>query len=380
MIGKWNCPIWIIGYFIAVAFYDNALAVELAVSGHAGVTSNPHQLSDSFQPDSEVFTLFDLKFSNRFDNGSYFKAQTKQSLFLNDETADRSRTKLDLGYRSKFHISEQKFRYKLWADSTIRNSTYVSKTTGQVATFNGQSIADRYDSVQNNLNAYVSLRSANKTRYKISYQHRDKDYQDYSIPGLSNFDYAHHRLRLNVDFRVSDESHVVAKIGTTRRDFKDRRAQDLNGDDIPGTNLEYDYLEYSLGYSYRPDKTVRLGALVEFIEREDNGVGYADSTYDRVTLSARFVLSETDSLDASLRYSDLAYVNQVVIDPSSLEEFGYDNKGYSILVDYRRALSSREENKFTLLLNFEAFDFDSSDPRYQYSEYVFSAGVRYDVF
>lgn len=358
---------------------SSVFAVNLSVDGHGGFDSNPHRLASQFDPDIEFFSIASIKLSNRFENGVFIKGRSKHSFYPDDDRGDWSKTKLELGYRSKFELGDNEFDYKLSTDWTDRDKHYVSRTTGEDATFAGESIVDRYDYVSNNLNAEVSFRSKQKTRFRLSYQRRDKDYKNFSIPGLNDFDYSHDRYKFDVEFRLAKEHRLIAEIGQTDREYDDRRIDDINGDEIANTDLEYEYSEYLLGYVYRPDQDLKVRFDVSNSERSDNGVGYNDSTYDRVSISVRKLMNEHEMLNFSLAYSDYAYDNRSFNDPALDEEDTFDNQGYRIRLDYRKKLQLNGEENLSLIYTLQADDYDSSDTRYEYSRVLFSIGLKYKI-
>ena len=358
---------------------NGVLAADLSVEGQGGLDTNPHRLSSGLDPDAELFGQVDIRFSNRFDNGVSIKGRSKHAFYPDDDRADWSRTEFDLGYRDNFEIDDNKFAYRLSADWVDRNKNYVSRTTGEDATFGGESIVDRYNYEQRNLNAEISYQTEARHRLRARYQRRDKDYEDYSIPGLSNFDYDSDRFRFDIRFRLADEHSLSLEYGDTTREYDDRRIEDLNGNEISGTDLEYDYSQYSLGYLYRPNKDFYFNLEFSFSDRSDNGVGYNDSTYDSVYLSWRRKINETDEIRGSITYSDFAYDNRSFSDTAQLEEDAFDNDGYLLKLDYKRRLQQNGDENLTLVYELQLDDYDSSDARYRYDRIIISMGLRYDL-
>ena len=357
----------------------SASAADLSVEAQGGLDSNPHRLSSPLDPDIELFGLLDLRFSNDFDNGVFVGAHSKHAFYPDDDRADWSRTELDLGFGDDFELQHKEFEYELSADWIDRDKNYVSRTTGEDATFGGESITDRYDYEQLNLNAEISYRTANKHRLRARYQRRDKDYADYSIPGLDNFDYTHDRYRFDVEFRLADSHSLSLEYSETTREYEDRRASNLDGDEIPGSDLEYDYSEYALGYEYSPNKDFWIFAELSFSDRSDNGVGYNDSTYDRLYLSLKHQINDLDEFRLSLTYSEFEYDNRSFTDSAQLEEDAFDNDGYIVKMDYKRRLRRGGDEKLTLVYELQFDDYDSSDARYRYDRVIVSLGLRYDL-
>ncbi len=358
---------------------NGLLAAELSVEGQGGLDTNPHRLSSGLDPDIELFGLVDLRFSNRFDNGVSVKGRSKHAFYPDDDRADWSRTEFDLGYSSKFEIDDKKFGYRLSTDWLDRDKNYVSRTTGEDATFGGESIVDRYDYQQLNLNAEISYRTEARHRLRARYQRRDKDYEDYSIPGLSNFDYDHDRYRFDVRFQVADEHRLTVEYSTIDRKYDDRRIEDLDGDEIPGTDLEYDQTEYVLGYWYRPDQDFQFNIEFSFSDRSDNGVGYNDSSYDSVYLYWRKKVNETDEIRSSLLYSEFEYDNRIFSDGEQLEEELFENDGYLLKLDYKRKMVQQGYENLALIYQLQVDDYDSTDTRYRYDRIILSVGLRYNL-
>ena len=354
-------------------------AAELSVAGHGGIDTNPHRLSSDLDPDLEPFTLLDLKFSNRFENNVEIKARSKHAFYPGDDRGDWSRSELDLGYRGKFELKEKKFRYRFSADWIDRDKNYVSRTTGEDATFGGESIVDRYDYEQLNFNAEISYRTEQKTRFRLRYQGRDKDYEDFDIPGLNDFDYKHDRYRFEVEFRPADEHRFSAEISSTDRKYEDRRIEDLDGNEIPNTDLEYDYSEYSLDYLYWPDRDFQFRVELSLSERSDNGVGYNDSSYDSLYVSWRKRLDNGDEVRASIIYSEFEYDNRSFSDTAQLEEDAFDNDGYLLKLDYKTKLRQAGGDDLTLIYEAQIDNYDSSDSRYVYDRLILAVGLRYDI-
>ena len=369
----------IAGLLFGGPLVGGATAADLSVAAQGGLDSNPHRLSSPLDPDIELFGLLDLRFSNDFDNGVSVGARSRHALYPDDDRADWSRTELDLGFRDKFELEKKEFEYRLSTDWTDRDKNYVSRTTGEDATFGGESITDRYDYEQLNLDAEISYRTANRHRLRARYQNRSKDYADYSIPGLSDFDYDHDRYRFDVELRLAESHRLSLEYGETSREYDDRRIEDLDGNEIPGSDLEYDYSEYAVGYQYRPDRDFWFFAEVSFSDRADNGDGYNDSTYDRVYLSLRHRINAAEEFRASLTYSEFEYDNRSFSNAAQLEEDAFDNDGYLVKLDYERKLRPNGDEKLTLIYELQLADYDSSDSRYRYDRVIGSVGLRYDL-
>lgn len=354
---------------------SSTLALDLSLSAEGGLETNPNQLASRHNPDSDLFTQLRLRLDHDFESGAFVGLRAESILFLDEEDADQDRDRISGGYRSTFTTDAREFDYELALVRTTRDKTYVSHSTGEVALDNGQSIPDRYDYEQSNFNASISWRTANKTRLRVRFQHRQKDYDE--TTGLSNLDYEHNRIRFDAEFRLTDRSRLRAGFGLAERDYDDRRIDDENGNDIPGTDLEYDYTNYWVETYFRPDQARRFSLTLSTQDRADNGVGYKDTQYDTISFGYRHKLEDGSHWLASWRYSDLVYDNRAAADP--LDEEGFDSTGHRLRLRHERPVFGKEK-KVTRLLSIEYEDFDSSDPDYRYDDLILSAGLRIELF
>lgn len=350
-------------------------ALDLSLSAEGGLETNPNQLASRHNPDPDLFTHARLRLDHDFESGAFVGLRTEAILFLDEEDADQDRDRFSGGYRSTFAINARELDYELALVRTTRDKTYVSRSTGEIAVDGGQPIPDRYDYEQTNFNASIAWRTANKTHLRVRFQHRQKDYDD--TPGLSNLDYEHNRIRFDAEFRLSDRSRLRAGFGLTERVFDDRRIDDENGNDIPGTDLEYDYTNYWVETYFRPDQARRISLRLSTQDRADSGVGYKDTQYDTISVGYRYKLEDGSRWLASWHYSDLVYDNRAAADP--LDEEGFDSTGHRLRLRHERPVFG-EEKKVTRLLSIEYEDFDSSDPDYRYDDLILSAGLRIELF
>ncbi|MBT8436431.1 MAG: hypothetical protein KJP11_03585 [Gammaproteobacteria bacterium] len=354
---------------------SSTLALDLSLSAEGGLETNPNQLASRHNPDSDLFTQVRLRLDHDFESGAFVGLRAETILFLDEEDADQDRDRISGGYRSTFTTDDREFDYKLALVRTTRDKTYVSRSTGEIAVDNGQPIPDRYDYEQTNFNASIAWRTANKTRMRVRFQRRQKDYD--ATPDLSNLDYEHNRIRFDVEFRLSEQNRLRAGFGLTERDYDDRRIDDENGNDIAGTDLEYDYTNFWVETYFRPDQARRISFRLSTQDRDDNGVGYKDTQYETISVGYRHMLEDGSRWQASWQYSDLVYENRAAADP--LDEEGFDSTGHRLRLRHEQPVFG-DESKTTRLLSIEYEDFDSSDSDYRYQDLILSAGLRIELF
>ncbi|TQV84398.1 hypothetical protein [Aliikangiella coralliicola] len=377
-----NRNILISGLLVSgLSFYaPMASSADLYLTGLYGLDDNPHNLSDARAPKQEEFAFADFKLSANYDRMFYAKAYAKKAHYFNDERADWFKGELDLAFKSKFKIKKYRFRYKLSADHMVNDETYVSKVTGLVATFGGQSIADRYDAETTNYNGELSYKTKQNTTFKLKLQQRQKAYEEFTIAGLSNLDYDHNRIGFDIDYRPSDSGRFFLDTEVTQRDFVDRRAKDLQGDDIADSQLEYNYYGVKMGYVYRPDSSVRWRYSFKYNNRRDNSSGYWNANASSISISTKYVLADYHILKGRLKYSKFTYENQLDQDTTGLDEEIKERHGVTLSFDYEWILATLYDTKLGLYFGIESGAFVSSNPDYEYEGTSVSAGIRWRIF
>lgn len=364
---------------IGLLILSSGHALELSTNFRYGIDSNPKSLSDRHNPSQDNFVYGDVKVTANYEKRLYLKAQAKRVEYSDDDRASWSKVGVDIDYKSKFKVGKQTVKYQLSIDAADRDSTYVSKSTGLIGVFGGQSIADRYDSRTTNFNAEMSYRTKQKTKFTLGYQRRNKDYEDFSIVGLSDLDYRHNKVNLDIDYRLSDVSRMIFELSKIDRKYLDRRADSSDGSDIPGTDLELNYTGYKLGYIFKPDKKIRWKYAINFLERSDNNSGYQDNEYTTMAISLRYKMESARQIAATLKYSDISYLNQRATAANSFEEEDREKKGFKLKLNYLHPLGKQTGSLPIFFAELNVADFDSLNPDYEYQQTSLSAGLRWQL-
>lgn len=345
-----------------------------------GYDTNPHQLSKSLNPIEQQFAIADLDFSERFFRLISVRARANKTLYFDDRRADEFNGYASLGLSSRFKIAKQKFKYKLSADYRSKDKTYVSKTTGLVATFAGQSIADRYDSTQLNYLGGLSYQPTSYLDFEISYQTRTKEYQTFEIDGLSNLDYTRQRYVLGMKYRPSKVGRFFLDGTIKKRDYKDRRGRELDRTFVPDTNLKYDYWSLDIGYIYRPSKKVFWKYTYNYEERRDNVSGYYNATSGFIAISARHQVGDYQFFTGRLKYLKFSLINQIVQNSDPLDDDNKDRQGGSAMIGYELVLATLFDTNLAFYVELEYRNFKNTRTTFSYERGVASAGVRWSAF
>ncbi len=353
---------------------------DVTMSGLIGSDSNAHRLMDAFNPESDTYLFTDLKFKSAVDKKFYFTARYKGGKYSSDSTSDWSKIKLDATYKSNFNLeSKKKVGYQVSLDYANNDTTYVSKFTGQVADFLGQTIGDRYDANIVNLNGEINYETKNKTLLDFRYQFRNKKYESYNIVGLSNLDYSHHEIGLDATFPVNKQSEFSLRSDFTKRVYDDRRAKDLAGIDIVGSDLEYNLFAIKGVYSYKVSRDNQWKYTVKLGRRTDNEVGYWDSNSNSFSIYTKQRFGDDHRLTAKLKYSIFEYDNRVDIVGADLDEQAKENKGFRLNIEHRWVFYRKDKSEVATYTRLQLDNFTSSTREYEYQRNQISFGVRWDI-
>jgi hypothetical protein len=195
---------------------------------------------------------------------------------------------------------------------------------------------------------------------------RKYDYEE--VPLLDSLDYDYSFLGLELERDISKTTEVAVELEYFVRDFEDRRARDLDGDLVDGSDRKYTYRGMGVTLKQKFDDWTayldydRLGRIDEF-------AGYFDYTRHRYRIRARY----RDGRDRRVRL-ELAFWNRDY--PSA---FAFDNPDFPRKRDEARELKVNAEQplsgKWKLWTEYAFINQNSTDPRYDYDRHVLSVGV-----
>jgi len=90
---------------------------------------------------------------------------------------------------ARYKISDNRTTSYFTIDYANRDKTYTSHSTGLPSTFSSRSITDRYDYSRLGIKAKTIIYLDKKLKTDITLAIQNRDYEDYNISGLSDFDY-----------------------------------------------------------------------------------------------------------------------------------------------------------------------------------------------
>jgi hypothetical protein len=276
----------------------------------------------------------------------------------------------ETGGKRREHAFDWALRYRL------RDSTYVSRATGDVATSGGAEIGDRYDSGIADLRGAWHLPGGRWGRVTLEGSAESKDYRkDYASLGLDRLDYTQFGVEPQYEYERGADT-VQVKLPWAMRQYRDRRVSDVNGVAVAGTDLEYTYLGLDARYARELSAADEIGWTGGYETREDNGAGYGDRKRWQTGVDWTHKPAKGEKLSAGLEYSSRVFDRPVTGNPLINDETP-EKKGYAVKVKYERPFPGVAVKDLALLgsARWESYD-NSSDPIFEYDRYEVFAGVR----
>lgn len=348
-----------------------------------GYDSNAFNLSDGVGEEGGMFTALEASGEAQRDTqggGEVGVDAGLEALLFGSGMSDASEEKYFLRLRGKSggkrrqHAFDWALRYRL------RDATYVSRFTGEVATDDGTptgtTIGDRYDSGIADLRGAWHLPGGRWGRVSLEGSAAAKDYrEDYASLGLDRLDYTQFGIEPQYEYERGANTVRVRLPWSVRR-YRDRRVSDAAGVAVAGTDLEYTYYGLEARYAREISDTSELDFTGGYEAREDNGVGYGDRTRWNTGVEWTLKPARGERLSAGVEYSARVLDRPVTGNPLINDETP-EKKGYAVNVKYARPFPGVAVEDLSLVgeASWESFD-NSSDDRFSYDRYGVFAGVR----
>ncbi len=355
----------------------SALDGSVTVNVNGGYDSNVFRLSDSVGPQASLFTEagiaagLDYALSSAWSVGvkADGTAQVHESEFSD---ADSSSHALDL-HGEYDPVGRRSMQFSWALEHSMRDSTYVSRVTGQVAESAGTPIGDRFDSNKTGVAIKLKLPISAVWRMTALASAESKDYrEDYTALNLDRLDYSAQKLVPAIEWEQGAHSVSLA-VPLAVRKYEDRRADDPNGVAIPGSDLEYDYRGVDVSWDFVFNKIHSLRTKASWSERTDNAVGYSDKTMTEVRAGwlGRWRKADTRaSVDLAWSADEYARLSDAV---QQINEDAPESKGWSLIAKFKAPLATTTLHWFAET-RVDSYINDSNN-LYSYDRYQIAAGL-----
>jgi hypothetical protein len=292
----------------------------------------------------------------------------KGALYPESDTsnADEVYAKLEPGLRFRLDDSEKRDRFlDVRGFASYKKEIYFDRDTGEVSTVSEVDVSNRY--------TYDAVGAALVFDYEISRVvglviEGEAEQRDYDDPGeLESFD--HDRLEANAELvlRMARNARLYFGYGYEVRDYSDRHARSLDGDD-PVTNprLEYTYRRFTTTLRLKPRRPWTLEFRWRRGDRSDGFVDY--NAYDRDTYRLRStVRTDRGQWRLTAEYWERDFERAFIFDEPLNPLTGQPNplKSHEVVdLEFDGRLAWKEHLRPFVRIDF--VDQESADPRFKY--------------
>ena len=348
-----------------------ALKIDAEIS--PGYDDNPFKLTDSLNPEGGWYVDTELKAKQYIGDFRFRGALTNRSYENSLDDGDASTVKLDGRYKKKYEIAGKKAFSHVIVKYANKNKTYIRRSTGDVGTFSGQEIENRYDYYSWAGEAKRAVYLTKQLRAGLEINYLNKDYHDPRFSSLSNLDYDQFEISNYWTYKASDLSKFEFVISAAKREFDDKREKTLAGDNVAGTNLEYDLYSSSLSHKYKVTPQLTSELKLKYKDRSDSGAGFYDTEEYKISAGLNYEINKGLNLAINASYLDREYDHEQIVDEDDDVHPGKD--GYSISAHIEKDLNPIRTLPLALFAGIQYDDFDSNDPVYEYDRVQVFAGV-----
>lgn len=289
------------------------------------------------------------------------------------DDADEEGYEIELGLSHSKTLSKQ---HKLKTEGGIyfqsKDDTYISRSSGEVATKSGQEIPDRFSHDSTGFILEFDYYVMKSWRLSLDFDYMERDYnKDYEALGLSKLDYEQYTLVPSIRYRPNEHWQFSLALPFSKREYDDRRGEDLNGDDIPGSDLEYETDGYRVKIDFEPSNLWSLSLSYKSIQREDNYSGRKD--YDKETISGSVVITPNEKNRLEVSYRSIDRDSDNVFSSFNDQELR-SASGDKFSISYERVLRIANIEDLVLVLDYENASNDHTSPLLENDQKLFSVG------
>lgn len=280
--------------------------------------------------------------------------------------ADEAYAKLEPGFRFRIGDSEKRDRFfDVRGFASYNKEIYFDRDTGDDSTVSDVDVSNRYTYNAVGAAAVLDYEISKVVSLTIEGEAEQRDYED---PGeLESFDHDRLTAGAEIVLRMARSARLYLDYEYEVRDYSDRHARSLDGDD-PDTNplLEYTYSRFTTTLRLKP---VRPWTLELRWRRGDRSDGFLDyNAYDRDTYRVRStVKTDRGQWRLTAEYGERDYEHAFIFDEPFDPSTGQPNplKSHEV-VDLELDGRLSWTRHLRPLIRIDFVDQESADPRYEY--------------
>lgn len=359
--------------FSMASINSHAVNVAGSLTAKTGYDSNPYRFNEQYSVVASEYQEYQarikLKFSKKLSFMTKFNLQDyADSAEFADNQVIHASLKYQAGKFSKQRGISLNYKQK--------DKTYVSRLNGSTSTYNGQSLDDRYDYSQINLNAFRNFKLIKRVYNQLELDVNHKNYTDYPDLTITDFDYLGVKLTDTLAIRANKRNHHEIELAYESRFFTTREQKDAQGEEITGTEMAFNYLDLGYQYEYKPTKKTQFIMATGFTQRTDNGSGYYDSQKLALSFSAEQRWHKYSRIEASYGFSDFAYLREPEVSNISNEEEFTSEIKHELGLKSKTRLPKSWIKGASIILAYNYTLADSNRSQYQYERHTLNAGFK----
>jgi hypothetical protein len=364
-------------YLISVGISANTYAVGLDLQVAPGYDDNPYHLSDSFNSDGGWFVDTEVKAKHYINDFRLRGKLSHRSYEGNADDADATVIKLDGRYKKEYKIGDKKAFSHLIVNYADKNNTYVKRSTGDVATYKGKTIGNRFDYDVWGGEIKTAIYFTDALRGGLELNYLNKDYENLHISSLSNLDNEQITLSNDWNYALTDKTKLELVLSYSERDYDDKREKTLSGSSIKGSNLKYDFYTGVIALKHKVSEHFSTEFKVKYEEKRDSGPGYYDTDKFKVSAEIDYDFSDSLSFTAQAAYTDKDYVNKSVM----YEDDGVHptKDGYTLSAHIEKDLGKVSNLPMALFTGVQYEDYDSLDADFEYDRFLIFTGLEVGI-
>ncbi len=349
---------------------------EISLSIMLGSDSNPYKFADQYTVQASQYMNLDLKgkvyFSKRWSSILQWQARQYQQ---NDDWADKEKSSVGLQYKGRSKKRPSAFEVRL----EQQDKTYVSRLSGGLSSYSGESLDDRYDYTQLNLKWQKQYNLTRNLAWEYEVKFKQKNYQDFDSLNITDLDYRILTLGNMFEYKINKRQKDEFSVDVSYRFYTHREKVDISGADIANTQLGYIDAALTYEHTLKTSKRHKLAMGLTYEKRVDNGSGYYDNQKAKIEFRSRYRLLGKGSLTTSYQFSDFAYdreSNQG--QPGSTDEYSANQK-HQLKFNGKVSLNAYLPMNAQWLMGYRFEQVKADKAQYSYERHQLETGLKFQM-
>ncbi len=349
---------------------------DFSVTTMLGTDTNPYKFSEQYPVATSQYLDLNLKgklyISKRW--ASELQLQTRQ--YQQDGNwADKQKSSIALQYKGRSKKRPSAFEMRL----EQQNKTYVSRLSGGLSTYSGESLDDRYDYTQLNLKWQKQIKLGRTLAWEYKTQFKQKNYQDFNSLNITDLDYRTVTLGNVFEHKINKRQKDEFSLELSYRLYTHREQVDIKGDDIANTQLGYFDAAVAYEHTLKTSKRHKLAMTLGYEKRIDNGSGYYDNHRSKVELQSRYRFGGEGSLITSYQFSDYAYERDSNQSQTGTTDEYSANQKHQLKLNGRVNLGAFLPMNGQWLIGYRFEQVTADKAQYSYERHQLETGLKFEI-